>query len=108
MLSTEEDLQDLGKAHVDDSEEDRRYEHRDEDDVGPLHRFLPGRKGDTFGLQVNLFEIHLDLVERCSYVHGISSTNRPGGIRTPNTRIWSPVLYPLELLAYTFHPQGGK
>ncbi len=27
-------------------------------------------------------------------VHG-----RPGGIRTPITRIWSPVLYPLELLA---------
>jgi hypothetical protein len=24
---------------------------------------------------------------------------RPGGIRTPITRIWSPVLYPLELLA---------
>src|SRR5271157_1784102 len=28
--------------------------------------------------------------------------HRPGGIRTPNTRIWSPVLYPLELLAYLF------
>ena len=26
---------------------------------------------------------------------------RPGGIRTPNIRIWSPALYPLELLAYT-------
>jgi hypothetical protein len=25
---------------------------------------------------------------------------RPGGIRTPNTRIWSPMLYQLELLAY--------
>jgi hypothetical protein len=24
---------------------------------------------------------------------------RPGGIRTPNTRIWSPVLYQFELLA---------
>ena len=24
---------------------------------------------------------------------------RPGGIRTPNTRIWSPMLYQLELLA---------
>lgn len=29
------------------------------------------------------------------------SPGRPGGIRTPNTRIWSPVLYQLELLAYT-------
>ena len=27
---------------------------------------------------------------------------RPGGIRTPITRIWSPVLYPLELLASPF------
>jgi hypothetical protein len=27
---------------------------------------------------------------------------RPGGIRTPNIRIWSPALYPLELLAYVF------
>ena len=26
--------------------------------------------------------------------------DRPGGIRTPNFRIWSPALYPLELLAY--------
>ncbi len=25
---------------------------------------------------------------------------RPGGIRTPNPRIWSPPLYQLELLAY--------
>ena len=25
--------------------------------------------------------------------------DRPGGIRTPNIRIWSPALYPLELLA---------
>ncbi len=25
---------------------------------------------------------------------------RPGGIRTPNPRIWSPVLSPLELQAY--------
>ena len=28
---------------------------------------------------------------------------RPGGIRTPNPRIWSPVLYQLELLACGFH-----
>ena len=27
---------------------------------------------------------------------------RPGGIRTPNPRIWSPVLSPLELLACVF------
>ena len=26
-------------------------------------------------------------------------SGRPGGIRTPNTRIWSPLLYQLELLA---------
>ena len=29
---------------------------------------------------------------------------RPGGIRTPITRIWSPVLYPLELLACLLYP----
>jgi hypothetical protein len=27
---------------------------------------------------------------------------RPGGIRTPNPRIWSPPLYQLELLAFLF------
>ncbi len=34
-----------------------------------------------------------------SYSIGGEIDGRPGGIRTPNTRIWSPVLYPLELLA---------
>jgi hypothetical protein len=29
----------------------------------------------------------------------IFGCGRPGGIRTPNTRIWSPVLYQFELLA---------
>ena len=29
---------------------------------------------------------------------------RPGGIRTPNTRIWSPVLYQFELLACKHDP----
>ena len=31
--------------------------------------------------------------------HACVKYGRPGGIRTPITRIWSPVLYPLELLA---------
>ena len=33
---------------------------------------------------------------------------RPGGTRTPNTRIWSPVLYPLELLAYPKTPSPSE
>ena len=30
-----------------------------------------------------------------------TTNGRPGGIRTPNFRIWSPALYQLELLACT-------
>jgi hypothetical protein len=37
-------------------------------------------------------------------IAGSAEDGRPGGIRTPNTRIWSPMLYQLELLACKFLP----
>ena len=95
----EQSLNKPGKADVDEAEEDRSYENRDENNVGPLHRLLSGGKGDTLRLDIDFLEVFLDLVKRFFHIHGFSVTSRPGGIRTPNTRIWSPVLYPLELLA---------
>lgn len=41
------------------------------------------------------------LIRNFLSVTSVLNSGRPGGIRTPNTRIWSPLLYQLELLTHT-------
>ena len=60
----------------------------------PVQSLHPLRTALSFLLLILVYPSNR-LNIRSSEING-----RPGGTRTPNIRIWSPALYPLELLAF--------
>ena len=59
------------------------------------HQTGPGKELPVIEILEGVFESHGVVGQTRVQI----KIGRPGGIRTPNTRIWSPVLYQFELLA---------
>jgi hypothetical protein len=87
-LALKYDFQNVTQACVHtedkDSEDDREYDY----DNRGIAQLIPSRPAHLGHLGLDIAEVICDLIKHCPS----RRNSRPGGIRTPNTRFWRPVL----------------